>query len=70
MIDGNGPLPITLPPLHIGRSVNPISTREADYANHMTTCPTRFADLPISLDRQTPVKEIAFANEPANQAPQ
>ena len=41
-----------------------------DFANHMNTRPTRFSDLPTSQDRQTPVKEIAFANEPANQAPQ
>ena len=33
-------------PPNIGRLVNSISTRDADYANHMTTRPTRFSDLP------------------------
>ena len=36
------------PPV-FGRSVNPISAREADHANHITTCPLGFSDLLIAL---------------------
>ena len=32
-----------------GRSVNPIPTRGADYAPHITTRPSKFSDLPTSL---------------------
>ena len=40
----------TTSPLIFGRSVNPISTRGADYARHITTCPPPgFSDLPMAL---------------------
>ena len=32
------------------RSVNPISTREADYAHHSTTNPPEFLDLATGLN--------------------
>jgi hypothetical protein len=32
-----------------GRTVNPISTREADCAHHSTTCPSGFSDLATAL---------------------
>ena len=53
-----------------GRSVNPISNKLGRKCPPNNTGTLGFSDLPTSLDRQTPVKEIAFANEPANQAPQ
>ena len=36
-------------PPDFGRSVNPISTRGADYAHHSTTCPPGFLTLAASL---------------------
>ena len=36
-------------PPDFGRSVNPISARRADYAHHITTCPSGFSDLPTAL---------------------
>ena len=33
------------PPPDFGRSVNPISSRGADYAHHITACPPRFGNL-------------------------
>ena len=38
----------TIPP-DVFRWVNPILTRGADYAHHISTCPLRFSDLPPSL---------------------
>ena len=32
-----------------GRTVNPISTRGADYAHHSTTSPLKFSDLATAL---------------------
>ena len=32
-----------------GRSVNPISNRGAYHAQHITTCPSGFSDLPTAL---------------------
>ena len=32
-----------------GRTVNPISTRGADYARHSTTSPPKFSDLATAL---------------------
>ena len=37
------------PSSDFGRSVDPISTRPADYANHITIRPTRFSDLPTAM---------------------
>ena len=37
------------PPPDFGRSVNPISTRGADYAHHSTTCPPGFLALAAPL---------------------
>ena len=36
------------PPM-FGRTVNPISTRGADYAHHSTTSPLKFSDLATAL---------------------
>jgi hypothetical protein len=36
-----------------GRTVNPISTRGADYAHHSTTNPLKFSDLATALPWQT-----------------
>ena len=36
-----------------GRTVNPISTRGADYAHHSTTSPLKFSDLATALPWQT-----------------
>ena len=36
-------------PQNLGRSVNPVSTRGADYAHHITTGSSGFQDLPTSL---------------------
>ena len=41
-----------LAPLVFGRTVNPISTRGADYAHHITTGPPGFSDLPTALDSE------------------
>ena len=39
-----------LPPPNFGRSVNPVWTRGANYARHITTCPPPgFSDLPMAL---------------------
>ena len=38
------------PPPMFGQTVNPISTRGADYARHSTTSPPRFSDLATGLD--------------------
>ena len=35
--------------LEFGSSDNPIPTREADYAHHITACPPRFENLMASL---------------------
>ena len=41
---------VTAPSPSFGRSVNPISTRGADYANHITKClPLGFSHLPMAL---------------------
>ena len=37
------------PPLIVDRSVNPISTRGADYAHHSNTSPPGFSDLATGL---------------------
>ena len=38
--------------LEFGSSVNPITTRGADYAHHSTTCPPGFLTLGASLKGQ------------------
>ena len=40
------------PPM-FGITVNPISTRGADYAHHSTTSPLKFSDLATALPWQT-----------------
>jgi hypothetical protein len=37
------------PPPMFGRTVNPISTRGADYARHSTTSPPKISDLATAL---------------------
>ena len=37
-------------PQNLGRSVNPVSTRGADYAHHITTGSSGFPDLPTALN--------------------
>ena len=37
---------------YFSRSVIPISTRGADYAHHITVCPSEFSDLPKALPRR------------------
>ena len=39
--------------------INPILTRGTDYANHITTCPSRFSDLPMALHGKKP-QHIAY----------
>ena len=39
-----------LAPPMFGRTVNPISTRGADYARHSTTSPPKFSDLATALN--------------------
>ena len=34
-----------------GRTINPISTRGADYAHHINTSPPKFLDLATALSR-------------------
>ena len=40
-----------------GRSVNPISTRGADYAHHNIACPPGFENVTASLPESVQVKE-------------
>ena len=44
-----GTLGASAPPM-FGRTVNPISTRGADFAHHSTTSPLKFSDLATALD--------------------
>ena len=46
---GWGGFNFTPPPPVFGRTVNPISTREADYAHHSTTSPFGFSNLATAL---------------------
>ena len=46
-----GPEPLP-PPTELGRSVNPIQTRGADYAPHTTASPIRFKKLSTPLQKQ------------------
>ena len=49
------------PSPHFGRLVNHISTRGADYAIHITTCPHGFSDFPMSLTKDTKDKVYLYA---------
>ena len=39
----------TMAPPYFSRSVNPISTKESDYAHHNTNCYPGFSDPPAAL---------------------
>ena len=43
---------IAMAPPDFERSVNPISTRRADYAHHITTGPPGFSEIPTALDSE------------------
>ena len=50
------------PPM-FGRTVNPISTRGADYAQHSTTSPFNFSDLATALKAYaTPIRVTRIFN--------
>ena len=53
------------PPV-IGRSVNPISTRWADYAHLFTTCPSGFSYLATALRDWTKGTQICIRLEKTN----
>ena len=48
-------------PPDFDRSVNPISTRAADYPHHITTDPLGFSDLPTTLEEE---EETSDEDEP------
>ena len=48
-------------PPDFDRSVNPISTRAADYPHHITTNPLGFSDLPTTLEEE---EETSDEDEP------
>ena len=50
-----GTLGASAPPM-FGRTVNPISTRGADYAHHSTSSPPGFSDLATALSKHTIVQ--------------
>ena len=51
-----GTLGASAPPM-FGRTVNPISTRGADYAHHSTTSPLNFSDIATALHGATSQQE-------------
>ena len=59
-------------PPDFDRSVNPISTRAADYPHHITTDPLGFSDLPTTLEEEETSDEDEPGMEPikvANSSP-
>ena len=49
----------------VGRSVNPISTRGADYVHHNTFCPSSFSDRPpAQIERQAGLKSASSSQAP------
>ena len=53
-------------PKDFDRSVNPISNRGADYAQHINNRPPRFSDLPESPTTSDELKSAALSNEVSN----
>ena len=62
----------SMAPPDFDRSVNPISTRGADYPHHITTGPLGFSDLPTALEEEETSDEDEPGMEPikvANSSP-
>ena len=62
----------SMAPPDFDRSVNPISTRGADYPHHITTGPHGFSDLPTALEEEETSDEDEPGMEPikvANSSP-